>query len=427
MQAVIGNQLINTMKPTDKPFEVRDAKLKGFLVRVQPSGAMSYIVEYARGKRITIGKTNVLTPTQARDRAKEILADAIKGEDPQAARKAAKAHTFRSFITKEYGPWFSANRRTGKATLDTLLNLFPDLQDKKLAELNPWLVDKWRRNRLKEVSPATINRNLGALKAALSKAVEWSFLEENPLARVKSAKIDHGGVIRYLNEDEETRLLAALDERESRKRESRENGNQWRRERGYPELESYAGQAYADHLKPLVLLALNTGLRRGELFALTRENVDMPRALLTVKGETAKSGKTRHIPLNAEALAALAAWRDSKPTAQGLVFPGQDGGRLTDTKTAFNRLLEKAGVEKFRFHDLRHHFASRLVMAGVDLNTVRELLGHGDIKMTLRYAHLAPEHKAAAVARLVRPTAPADSAPADLAAYQPKKTGNEAG
>jgi integrase len=97
----------------------------------------------------------------------------------------------------------------------------------------------------------------------------------------------------------------------------------------------------------------------------------------------------RHVPLNKKATAALRLWRRRGHT--GLVFG------LTDIKKSYATLLRNAGIEEFRFHDLRHHFASRLVMAGIDLNTVRELLGHADIRMTLRYAHLAPEHKAAAV------------------------------
>jgi integrase len=99
---------------------------------------------------------------------------------------------------------------------------------------------------------------------------------------------------------------------------------------------------------------------------------------------------------------ALRAREPGVPDASRLVFPGRDGeSRLVDIKTGWMALLRKAEITQFRFHDLRHTFASKLVMAGVDLNTVRELLGHADIKMTLRYAHLAPEHKAAAVAKLV--------------------------
>jgi len=97
----------------------------------------------------------------------------------------------------------------------------------------------------------------------------------------------------------------------------------------------------------------------------------------------------------------LRAWRPVNVKNEALVFPGADGGPLVDIKTAWSELLAAAEIENFRFHDCRHDYASRLVMAGVDLNTVRELLGHADIKMTLRYAHLAPEHKSAAVAKLV--------------------------
>jgi integrase len=160
--------------------------------------------------------------------------------------------------------------------------------------------------------------------------------------------------------------------------------------------------AYTDHLAPIVLLALNTGLRRGELFNLRWADVDLTRAMVTVQGGGAKSGQTRHVPLNSEALAVIKAWRPTDADAATCVFPSDEGAPLEDVKTAWLPLVKAAKITAFRFHDLRHTFASKLVMAGVDLNTVRELLGHADLKMTLRYAHLAPEHKAAAVAKLVR-------------------------
>ena len=178
-------------------------------------------------------------------------------------------------------------------------------------------------------------------------------------------------------------------------------GRAWREQRGYEPLEASEG-TYADHLQPLVLLAMNTGLRRGELFNLRWSDIDLDRAQLTVQGAGAKSGKTRHIPLSRDALKMLIAWKDQ--SNGGLVFPSPTtGGKLDNINRSWRALRSGAGLEDFNFHDLRHHFASRLVMASVDLNTVRELLGHADIKMTLRYAHLAPEHKAAAVAALDQP------------------------
>jgi site-specific recombinase XerD len=100
------------------------------------------------------------------------------------------------------------------------------------------------------------------------------------------------------------------------------------------------------------------------------------------------------------ALAALKNWQ--KQTEGEVVFPGKKKEQFNHTKRSWQSLLKLAAIDHFRWHDMRHHFASQLVMAGVDLNTVRELLGHSDIKMTLRYAHLGPEHKAAAVGLLVK-------------------------
>ena len=170
----------------------------------------------------------------------------------------------------------------------------------------------------------------------------------------------------------------------------------WRAERGYELLPDLAG--FVDHLKPMVILSLNTGLRLGELFNLEWSEVDLERAMLTIRGEGAKSGQTRHVSLNDEALDMFNTWQSKSER----VFPGKGGGRLTNVNNSWRKLLKEAGITKFRWHDLRHHFASRLVMAGVDLNTVRHLLGHADIKMTLRYAHLAPAVTAAAVQKLVR-------------------------
>ncbi len=219
------------------------------------------------------------------------------------------------------------------------------------------------------------------------------------MAEIKGAKLDAIGHLRYLTPAETARLEAALQARDDRRRAARDSANAWRRGRQYVELPPFG--AYTDHLIPLVTLARYTGLRRGELFQLQWRDVDLVAALLTVRGAGAKSGKTRVLPLNLPVVTMLRQWRPAQPEATAYVFPSTDGGPLSDLKTSFLKVLKAAQIPDFRFHDLRHDFASKLVMAGVDLNTVRELLGHANITMTLRYAHLAPEHKAAAVAKLL--------------------------
>ena len=172
-----------------------------------------------------------------------------------------------------------------------------------------------------------------------------------------------------------------------------DSANGWRAERGYVLLPSLRDFVFTDHVKPLILLSLNTGCRRGELFDLTWENIDLDRRILTVTGATAKSRRTRHIPLNREATSVLLNWRAQSEEQSGLVFVNEQGERFDRANSSWRRLLKDAQIAAFRWHDMRHHFASRLAMGGVDLNTIRELLGHSDYSMTLRYAHLAPEFK----------------------------------
>ncbi|MGC4012273.1 MAG: site-specific integrase [Pseudomonas sp.] len=122
---------------------------------------------------------------------------------------------------------------------------------------------------------------------------------------------------------------------------------------------------------------------------------------MTITAGNAKSRKARHLPLNAEARDVLTRWKKRAAKDARLVFPSpKTGGRMDNINSSWEEVCSQAQLADFHFHDLRHTFASRLVMAGVDLNTVRELLGHSDIRMTLRYAHLAPDKLAEAVNRL---------------------------
>lgn len=398
MKATINNSLLPKLKPKETHYDVWDEKLGGFHLRVNPNGKMVYRCAYARGKVATIGKAEMLTPAQARDQAKQLLGDAAVGIYPSITQPAASALTLRKYLEGEHSQWRLLNRKRAEEDLTRLrVNFLEDFGNLSLRDITPLLIEKWRSKKLsRKIKPATVNRDIAVLKAMLMKAVEWGFIGNNPLAAFKPAAVDKSAKVRYLDRDEITRLRTVLDERETKLIEARKNANQWRHERGYPELPSDP----LDYMKSLVLLSVNTGLRRGEILSLQWDNIDLNRKVLTVVGETAKSGKTRHIPLNIEALSILRQWKD-RASSDDLVFSGKQGERLKNVKRAWIRILKLAKIKKFRWHDLRHHFASRLVMAGVDLNTVRELLGHADITMTLRYAHLAPEHKARAVEKLM--------------------------
>jgi integrase len=197
-----------------------------------------------------------------------------------------------------------------------------------------------------------------------------------------------------LDTDEEHRLRAALIKRDENGLAARKSGNEWRRARKRELLPTR--KRFADHLTPAVLLSMITGLRRGELLGLLWSDIDLLEKMLTVRGASAKSGNTRYVPLNDDAVSVLKDWREDSVKTDRVFHVA------TSFKTAWAALLADAKITRFRWHDLRHHFASRLVQAGVPLNTVRELLGHGSFAMTLRYAHLAPNQTRDAVARLVR-------------------------
>ncbi len=416
MRALIGPELLRKLPKTN--VDIRDVKLTGFVLRCRPTGA-SYLVQEARGTWRTLGTVKKITPEAARQTAQAMLSGITKkaiglmADDVMLTHGAATAQarrdihhgrrtkrlTWRAYLTDHYEPWASEHLKTGAEMVARLRVTFAEFLDLPLTEFNAFSIERWRTIRKRSgVTAATVNRDLSALRGAFSRAKEWKLITDHPMADVKAAKVDATGIVRYLSPDEETRLRAALTTRDEERRQARETANQWRQTRGYDTFPAFG--VYTDHVHPLVLTALHTGCRRGELFALKWADVDLRAALLTVT--TSKSGKARVIPLNSEIAMVLKVWRPGSVRTDAYVFPGVDGAPLVDVKTAFTEVLKAAKIDGFRFHDLRHHFASRLVQAGIDLNTVRELLGHADLKMTIRYSHLAPEHKAAAVAVLVR-------------------------
>ena len=175
MRTKLSVRNVEAARPFDAPYEINDTEIKGLLLRVQPSGVKSFVVQWGRGKRITLKpRYPVLTLEGARTKAREILTDADKHGTPTAATKRPKITTLRDFLDKEFEPWASAHQKWGSRAAKRIKGVFEDHLDKPLTDLNAWVVEKWRSRRLKDgTADGTVNRDLAALKSALAKGVQW--------------------------------------------------------------------------------------------------------------------------------------------------------------------------------------------------------------------------------------------------------------
>lgn len=226
----------------------------------------------------------------------------------------------------------------------------------QLSAITSLMIERYKNLRLKKVAPATVNRELACLKHIYTKAMDWNKTRSNPTKKIKLYR-EPKGRVRFLDEKELPALLEACGE----------------------------------PLKSMVAIALNTGLRKGNLILLQWKDIDFQRNLIFI--EDTKAGEPFRIPINNIVVSTL----ERQPKYGPYVFSKKNGKPYGDPRKSFKQALEKAGIKDFRWHDLRHCFASYLVMSGVDIINVKELMGHKTIEMTLRYAHLAPEYKKSAV------------------------------
>ncbi|MBL6804611.1 MAG: tyrosine-type recombinase/integrase [Pseudomonadales bacterium] len=401
---------IATLRAKSTRYRVWDSEIQGFHVRVTPTGKKTFVLTYRHEgslKEYTIGKYGNLTVEEARRLARKLSGQVADNIDVHAERKARNANaekkirsTLERFYSSMYLPWAETNLKGHKEATRTIQSDFGHLLKRNLNAITQWDIQKWAAEMQKKgLKNTTLNRRIATLKGVLSKAKEWGIIDQSPLAGMKALKTDNAPNIRYLSDGERERLYSALKTRQDSQRTARRRHNAWASQRKMNSI-PLLSMTYTDYLMPLVLVAINTGMRRGELFDLRWSDVSLSSKLISVRGETTKSGYTRHIPLTDEASSCLAEWKAANGSRE-LVFPSPvNGKRLDNINSSWKGLMKRAQIENFRFHDLRHHFASSLVMRGVDLNTVRELLGHRDLKTTLCYAHLAPEHKAAAISML---------------------------
>ena len=228
------------------------------------------------------------------------------------------------------------------------------------------VLERYRDIRRSEgVGPATINRELATIKHALTKAASWKLIKKEQREELKGVQKDKEppGRLRYLtNQEEEDRLLEGCRGR----------------------------------FKALVIIALHTGMRRGELLRLTWEDVDLEQGFIHIP--QTKSGERRTLPMNETVWRVLTTLRVRHDIPW--VFHDDEGRQYGYIRNIFLWACKRAKIRDFRFHDLRHTFASRLVMNGSPLATVSQLLGHKSILMTMRYAHLSPQHRMEAVRSL---------------------------
>ena len=396
----------SSVKPNpDEPIWVTDAEIKNLKLYVGTSGKKAWYFYYRDkdGKKasVKLGTFDALSVPDARNMAKDVAGRIVRGE-PIKKEKPKQALLLGDFINDIYAPWRLSTHKAAQSTLNMMQSQFGyKFYSSPINELRIADFYAWRNARLEQGRKATtVNKNIVALKAALRWGVKHGYVDSNPLEKLEMLKeYDSATKTRYLTDDERERLFASLNAREERIKAGRDSHNKWLEERNEPLLPDLKERAFVDYLKPMIIVSLNTGIRRGSLFQLRWSDIDFKENILTVRPSTEKTGKLIHIPMNPTLTETLQIWRDQTGGNGGdLIFASpKTGGVIDNCKKSWASVLKEAYIENFRWHDMRHDFASQLVKKGVDLNTVRELLGHVDMTMTLRYAHLSPQVKRAAV------------------------------
>jgi integrase len=274
------------------------------------------------------------------------------------------------FIEKIFLPWSKANKRSWKHDEFRARTICEFFGGKTFREISPLLVEKFKRDRRESItirdtvrSPASVNHELTLLSKIFNLAIDYKVTDTNPCTKVKKYTLDNKRY-RYLLPEEEPALMDALTGPRA-------------------------------HLKPVVTVALGTGMRLGEQLRLTWDRVDFSRRVLIVT--KTKNGKDREIPMNPEVLKTLFALQ-SRSDGHEYVFVNQrTGTRIKEVKKGFGTALKIAGISGLVWHDLRATFGTRLGEAGFDAFTIAALMGHSQIQTTARYVRATERNKREAV------------------------------
>jgi len=272
-----------------------------------------------------------------------------------------KKHLFRE-LAGEYEKW-SEQQKGFMKKKNRIKHLRDRFGDYPLINFSTRLIEQFQMERIRKGNtPATVNRYISILKHMFTKARDWEMVNHETYEKVRSVKPlpENNSRLRFLTKEECAALIDACE----------------------------------PHLKPIVRLALNTGMRKSEILNLRWDQVDLQHGFILL--DKTKNGERREIPINSTVRHTLSKMI-RRLDIPYVFFNPRSGKPYKDIRMAFHTALRRARIKDFRFHDLRHTFASHLVMAGVDIRTVQELLGHKTLDMTLRYAHLAPSHRIRAI------------------------------
>jgi integrase len=285
-----------------------------------------------------------------------------EGKNPENKRIDTK--TSFEQLAERYSEWMKGRHRSAESKQYRINQLLAHFGNIRINRFNTLIVEQHQTDLINsKLAPSSVNKNISILKAMFAKAVEWKLVDKEILNNILMVKqlTENNMRLRYLNIEEIPVLIDFCEK----------------------------------HLKPIVITALNTGMRRGEILSLEWDkHIDLRQGFINL--DKTKNDERRSIPINATLKNVL----QSIPRRMDIpyvFFDPATGQRYKGIKHSFKTALKKAKIKDFHFHDLRHTFASHLVMSGVDLTTVAKLLGHKSLKMTLRYAHLAPQHLAKAV------------------------------
>ena len=314
-----------------------------------------YIDYYYDGKRMrkSVGTSKTLAEKALAVRKTEIL------QGKYNLKSKLKSPFFEVF-TPEYLEYSKAHKRSYRRDVDIIKALMPYFKGYRLSQITPEMIEKYKLKRMEVVAKSTVNRELDTFSSLFNRAIEWGKTETNPLKIVKDFKVDNR-MERILSREEELRLLKEAP----------------------------------DNLRPILLVALHAGMRLGEILNLPWEFVDIQQGVITVT--KTKSGKERKIPMNYILKDIFTELDRKKDNLKWVFFNNKTGKPVGWVKTSFRTTCKKACIEGLRFHDLRHTFATRLILNGVDIVTVKELLGHSEIQTTMRYSHPTPLSKTLAV------------------------------